>query len=328
MGKHLIDFQGGKLPHYFNYLKLISLVLAALLLVWQPQASLAQAEAPLAQELEPLLNSAKEKGLSVIVVSPNEEEDVAEETGPTWGEQALKVRSELSRIISKAPQLGSSIVKTLERVSPDGSFLWLGIAVLTAVGGIAIGTVPAVMMRKWARGHFSSLYNPEPKNRAEKLTYLMYRALIILFNVSIMAVCAVLIAIIFDSGHGASRGTIGVIIGAYTAYRIFRHVIFFNLIAPDAPSHRMINLNDEDANMLQNDWRTIAPIVIVICAFFVWLALLGMPPDPLKLLVMGCLAVSALIIAYGMLKHKKQFQGIILGVGEPSHKPIWRRFLA
>ena len=90
----------------------------------------------------------------------------------------------------------------------------------------------------------------------------------------------------------------------------------------------MINLDDESADQMQRVWRTIAMFVILISAFFVWLALLGLPPDPLKLLVMVSLFVNALLIAYGILKHKQQFHGIILGAGEPSLKPIWRRVLA
>ncbi|MGI9352503.1 MAG: mechanosensitive ion channel family protein [Rhizobiaceae bacterium] len=294
---------------------------------WGVQPGAAQSGSPIVEELEPLLDTAREKGLSVIVVSPHDNIK-PKDAGPSMGDQAFKVRSELFRILGNAPELWSSIIKTLKRVSPDGSFNWLGIAVLTAIGGIAVGTGPTILIRNWNRKYFSGLFNPEPQSRAEKITYLMLRALLILVNVSAMFIISVAIAVIFDTAHDPSRGTIGVIIVAYTAYRIFRHVIFFNIIAPDAPTHRMINLDDESADKMQRDWRTIAMFVILISAFFVWLALLGLPPDPLKLLVMVSLLINAILIAYGIMKHKQQFHGIILGEGEPSLKPIWRRLLA
>lgn len=290
--------------------------------------SLAQSSSQIAEELEPLLKSAEEKGLSVIVVSPGDNQTAKKDEGPSFGEKALKVRTELARVFKKAPELGSSIIATLEKVSPDGTLTWLAIAILSAVGGIAIGTGPAYMMRSWAKKQFESLYNPEPQNRAEKIAYLMFRAALILFNISVMLVIAAIVAVIFDSAHGASRGTIGVILVAYTAYRVFRHVIFFNLIAPDAPTHRMINLSDDAADEMQRYWRMIALFVIVICSFFVWLALLGLPPDPLKLLVICSLFVCALIIAWGALRHREVIKGIFLGAGEPSHKSIIRRLLA
>ena len=290
--------------------------------------AVAQENSTIAEELKPLLESAQEKGLNVIVVSPGNAEKESVSSGPSLGEQALTVRSELSRIISKANELAPSIMKTLQRVSPDGSFYWLGIAVLTAVGGIVVGTGPTLLIRNWNRKYFANFFNPNPQNRAEKISYLMFRAALILLTVGLAFIIAVLVAVIFDSGHDASRGTIGVILVAYLAYRVFRHVVFFNLIAPDTPSHRMINLSDESADKMQRDWRTIAMFVIVICSFFVWLALLGLPPDSLKLLVMISLFLSALLIALGVIKHRKEFHDIILGEGEPSLKPIWRRVLA
>ncbi|MEM7214795.1 MAG: mechanosensitive ion channel family protein [Pseudomonadota bacterium] len=288
----------------------------------------AQDNAEIAQELEPLLESARDKGLSVIVVSPGNPDTSQKSDGPGMAERALKVRSELYRIISKAPELLSSIMNTLNRVSPDGSFYWFGLAILTAIGGILIGTGPTLVIRNWNRKHFEGFFNPDPQNRAEKISYLMFRATLILLTVSLAFIIAVLVAVIFDSGHGASRGTIGVILVAYFSYRVFRHVIFFNLIAPDAPSHRMLNLDDNSADEMQRVWRTIALFVIIVCSFFVWLALLGLPPDPLKLLVIVSLLLCALIIAYGMLKHKQEFHDIILGEGDRSLKPIWRRVLA
>ncbi|MEM7069324.1 MAG: mechanosensitive ion channel family protein [Pseudomonadota bacterium] len=307
--------------------QLVFLFLVSFALI-SPQMAYAQSEAPIAQELEPLLDRAKEEGLSVIIVTPGDGHEDDTVTGPSWGDRALKLRSELSRIIGKAPQLPAAIVSTLEKVSPDGTFIWLGLAVLTAVGGILAGTGPLLYTRKWAKEHFFSMFNPEPQNRAEKISYLMFRAFIITLNLALMATVAVLVAVIFDSGHDASRATIGVILAAYTAYRGFRHVIFFNIIAPDTPSHRVINLSDEDADQMQKDWRMIALGVIIVCSFFVWLALLGMPADALKLLVMISLFICAVLIGYGFMQHKTEFRGIMLGAGEPSLKPIWRRVFA
>ena len=61
-----------------------------------------------------------------------------------------------------------------------------------------------------------------------------------------MFVVAIIVALIFDTGHEPSRSTILVIVSAYVAYWVFRSVIFFNIIAPDTPKHRMINLGRQD----------------------------------------------------------------------------------
>lgn len=283
---------------------------------------------PSLSDFEQLIDSAKDKGLSVIVISPNNDETEVIDTGPSIGENALKIRSELSRIIGKAPHASSIIYDRFLKLSPDGSLMWLVWAVLTAIAGIVIGSIPAIFVRNWSKNYFESIYNPTPSNRAEKIYYLLYRALIILVNLAVMAVVAVLIAIIFDTGHLPSRATTGVILGAYVAYRIFRHVILFNLIAPDTATHRMINLSDEAADKMQRQWRRVALTVILLSSFFVWLALIGLSPDTLKLVVIICLLASAIMFGTLAYKHRHEIEAIMLGNGEPSTKPIWRRILS
>lgn len=312
----------------------ISLLAAILVQVSPPLQSSAQSlpagqQAPtLTQELQPLLDEAKKRGLSVVIVSPEQSTQEAVDTGPSFGEQALKVRAELVRIFTEASDLPSAIFNTLQSRSPDGTFNWLWIAIATAVGGIVVGTVPTIATREWARAQFSNMYNPDAETRAEKISYLMFRAGLILVNLLLMGLIAAVVAVVFDSGHPPSYGTIGVIIGAYLSYRAFRHVVFFNLIVPDSSTHRVINLTDEAAEKMQTVWRNIALFVIVVSAFFVWLALLGMPGDPLKLLVIGSLLINGLVIGFGFIRFRKEIYGIVLGAGDPTTKPAWRRFLA
>jgi len=316
--------------HFQNsLLKFIVVFFAAILLHIAPPAfSQENKAAPLTEELNPLLDRAKELGLNVIIVGPEEKAAKVEDAGPTLTDQALTVRSELRRIFSKASQLPNAIITTLEKRSPDGTYWWLAIAIGITIGAIALGTAPAVYMRRFFRDFFENQFNPTPKNRAEKISYLMFRAGMFFFNFSIMAIIATIILIVADQGHGASRATIGVMIGGYFFYRIFRHVVFFNILAPDVPSHRVVNLDDKNAERMQIDWRRVLAILTVLNGFYVWLAFIGLPGDPLKLLVMLSLLLSGLIVSYTAYKHRDDFKGIILGVGDPTNKPIWRRMLA
>ncbi|KAG1700648.1 Small-conductance mechanosensitive channel [Nymphon striatum] len=279
-------------------------------------------------DFEQLIDSAKEKGLSVIVISPDDDKEVVVDTGPSLADNILKIRSELSRIIGKAPEAFTIVYNRFRALSPDGTLNWLWLAIATAVAGIVIGNGPAYAVRRWNQEYFKTLYNPNPQNRAEKITYLLYRAILILVNVSIMAAVALIVALVFDSEHSPSRVTIAVIIGAYIAYKIFRHVILFNLIAPDAPSHRMINLDDEAADRMQKQWRRVALTVVLLSSFFVWLAFIGLRGDTLKLVVITCLFLSALMFGILAFRDRADIKNIILGKGEPSNKPIWRRILA
>lgn len=312
-----------------SFLKFITVLVTVIFLSLSPVSFAQENKAvTLTEELNPLLDKAKELGLNVIIVGPEEEEEVNEDQGPTVAEQALKVRSELSRIFSKAGQLPKAIITTLEKRSPDGTYWWLAIAIGITIGAIALGTAPAIYMRRFFREFFENQFNPTPKNRAEKISYLMFRAGMFFFNFSIMAIIATITLIIADQGHGATRATIGVFIGGYFFYRIFRHVVFFNILAPDVPSHRVVNLDDKNAEKMQVDWRRVLAILTVINGFYVWLAFIGLPGDSLKLLVIASLFLSGLIVSYTAYKHRDDFKGIIMGVGDPTNKPLWRRILA
>jgi len=306
----------------------LKLVVSALFLFVSHNTFAEGTGSPASSEFEQLIQSAKDKGLSVIVISPNDDEKLAIETGPTFTENALTIRSELARIFSKAPQTLTVIRGRFETLSPDGTLIWLWIAIATAIAGILIGTGPSILIRKWNQNYFKNRYDPNPKTRAEKISYLLFRAFIILLNLSILGLFAFIVALIFDTGHLPSRATIGVIIGAYITYKIFRHVILFNLLAPDTTAHRMINLNDEDADRMQRQWRRAAFSVVLLSSVFVWLAMIGLEPDTLKFVVMTCLLFSATLFGTLTFFHRREIRDIILGAGEPSDKPIWRRILA
>lgn len=291
--------------------------------------AIAQSENNIAPaDFEQLIDSAKDKGLNVIVISPEAQEKKVEETGPTLSENALKIREELGRVLSKAPSSFSVMNNRFHQLSPDGTLNWLWRAIAVAVGALLIGMIPTYLIRRWNQNYFRKIHERELKSRAEKLSFLLFRAFIIAINITILAIIANVIAIIFDSGHIPTRTTTSLIIEAYIVYRIFRHVILFNLLAPDTPSHRMINLTDAAADRMQKNWRRVALAVIVICWSFIWIFTIGLNADTLKFIVMLSLFISAALFGTLAVIHRDDIYNIIIGHGEPSQKPVWRRILA
>jgi len=293
-------------------------------------ATLAQSEnstvAP--ADFEQLIDSAKDKGLNVIVISPEKKKEVVEDTSPTLTENALKIREELGRILAKAPSAFSVVVKRFQALSPDGTLNWLWRSIAVALGAILIGLIPTYIIRKWNQNYFKRIYNDEIKTRAEKLSFLLYRAFLIAINITILAIIANTIAVVFDNGHVPSRTTISIIIEAYIIYRVFRHIILFNLLAPDTPSYRVINLSDAAANHMQKSWRRVALAVIIICWSFIWIFTIGLNADSLKFIVMLSLLISAMLFGSLAYIHRNNIYTILIGEGEPSSKALWRRLLA
>ena len=280
-------------------------------------------------KFKPLIEEAQKEGLNVIVIGPSAKtEEIKEMNGPSATEQALAVRKEVRRIISQAPNSFAEVTKTLLAASPDGTWWWLAIAVGTAFLGIFIAGVISWRMQVYTRDHFTHLYNPEPQSRLEKISYLMFRASMFLVNCVVVAVVAILVALVFDQDHDPSRATILVIIICWVFYWVFRAVILFNIIAHDAPNHRMINLNDEDARKMQFETRNSIVLVIIALGFCTWMEWLGLNEDIHKLFLIGAMLLAVIIFIYLTVRHARPLKGIVLGSGEPGLKPGWRRLLA
>ncbi len=314
-------------------MRFLNLFISRLILILALSVPLATIEPAFSQEnsvvgdLQPIIDAAKEKGVSVIVISPEQDQDDVESNEPSMSEQAVTVRQEIQRIAVYAPELPQIVWGRLLELG-DGSISWLLIAIAIAVVGIGLGTIPSIFIGRWLRDHFQEKYNPDPETRAEKISYLMFRAFVMFCVFMIMTVIATAVGIIADTGHGPTRATVGTIIVGYTLYRVFRHVFFFNLFVPDTPNYRLVNLNDEEAETIQRRWRRGLAAVVILCSFFVWIATIGLRTDALKLLVIICLGISALIVGVIVYRSRKSLEKVILGPGEPTNKPTWRRWIA
>jgi small-conductance mechanosensitive channel len=143
-----------------------------------------------------------------------------------------------------------------------------------------------------------------------------------------MFVTAILVAVVFDSGEEASRKTIFVIISTYAGYKILRHVILFNFLAPDVPAHRLINISDEAALRLYRGWTFVLGVAAVIIGLIRWVQELELNLDAQRLgFIVGMLICAAMFCALA-IRHRNELYDILLGEGDPGKKPGWRRVAA
>ncbi len=305
-------------------------IFACLAILQSPEVSRAQSVQGLLElgpEMEPFLEKAKEKGLGVIIVTPLEEER-AETPATSWREDGLKMRRELVRILSGTPELFRHIGNAIANSSPDGTYWWLLYAFGTAALGLAAMSANRWLLARTNKRLLQSMLVENPENRADKIGFLMFRAGLILVNIIVGFGVGMIAAIAFDYGHEPSRATILIILVAWSFYWIFRAVILFNIIAHDLPKHRLINLDDENAKMVQFDWRNSMVAVIIAFSLTAWFDALNINRDAYKLMLLASMTLAVLTFGYLTIKHRKPFAGVLLGAGEPAAKPLWRRAFA
>jgi small-conductance mechanosensitive channel len=285
--------------------------------------------------LDSFLEEARKSGATVIVVQPNNgtKPAAADVTDVPMGmamtsDNLLRARYKLRELSHNTWLFLKGLPTVLKSTGMSGSLEWLARAIITAVGGLMLGTLLFRATARWGRDHFRYRFNPDETRRSRKLGYLLGRAGWILVATGIMFITAILVEVIFDYGHVPSRKTILVIISTYVGYKILRSVIFFNFFAPDVPNHRLINLSDEAAIRFYRH----TTFVLAVTAFFIgivrWIQELDLNLDAERLgFVVGAL-ISAVLFAGLAIVHRQELHDILLGPGDPDRKPGWRRLLA
>ena len=313
-----------------QFLRSVFLLTAVVFCSFSPPAT---AQTPLAgmdlgAEMEPFLEKAKEKGLGVIIVTPLDIEDAAEPSATSWQEDGLKMRQEIRRILSQASAVAHAIMTAIRDASPDGGYWWLAWALGTTALCIAAMSGTRLLVTRINQHFLKTMLTENPQNRADKISFLLFRASLIMANIIVNFGIAMTVAIILDYDHEPSRATIFIIIVAFSFYWVFRAVILFNIIAHDLPKHRMINLNDEDAKMIQYSWRNSMVAVIVFFSITAWFDALDIDREVYKLMLLGSMTLAVLTFGYLTVRHRKPFAGVLLGADEPATKPAWRRAFA
>ncbi len=278
--------------------------------------------------LNGFLEQAREDGSTVIIIKPAEDSAAAEMPMSMSGSRLLEARAKFRTMLMNSATFISRIDDILKESSPNGTLNWLLIAAATSISGLVAGYFVFRACSQWMRRLFASAYNPNETKRSRKVGYLLGQAGSMAISTAIMFGVAVLVAVIFDTGHEPTRLTIWRIITAYTIYRVLRHVIFFNFLAPDTPAHRLINLSDEEAGRLYRDWSLVLMVGVFIIGFCRWMQQLGLSDDAHRLAFIIGMFICAVMLAILAISHRRELFKIILGSHQTGKPPAWRLFVA
>ncbi|MEX3008919.1 mechanosensitive ion channel family protein [Hoeflea sp. TYP-13] len=321
---------------------LVACLLLAMLVVAVPQTGFAQSsmlnsvtgssgEESETDALNALIDGAKAQGSTVIVIAPpSDDKDAGSAAAPMPmnSEMLLMARSNVKRMLIGATDIRERMIVALERSSYDGTPYWLLWAVGTALFGMLLGLGIYKLVSRWIRDHFAAGFKKENLSRADKLTFLMFRGSMILFSTAIMFAITILVAVVLDYEHEPSRMTIFTIVATYACYRILRYVILFNFFTPDMSAFRMINLDDNRARRLYNDWIYLSITAAYMLGLIAWVRGLGIDNDSYRLLSIVGLGFGSILTALLTIKHRADTYDIVLGKGENGSITPWRKFAA
>lgn len=238
-----------------------------------------------------------------------------------WREEiAMPVRARITEIAAEAPFFLSQADSTLRGASPDGTLSWyLSVLVLVAVFG-AVGVAVAQWIMRWGRSHFTYMFNPTPKDRAEKITYLLLRSTLMFVGVFVFYCIASILWVAFGIDHPAASATQATVYGVAATIWALR-VVFRNILVPDAPSHRMLRISDDDANGLYRSLTIQVVISGISAGLCMWMGELGLSPYPHALLLIVAAGLVAALLSWVTISYRKAIATMAFGPEEDRRHP-------
>ncbi|MTI19114.1 mechanosensitive ion channel family protein [Rhodobacteraceae bacterium RKSG542] len=241
-------------------------------------------------------------------------------------EEAYRFVEEGQRIVQEIPSAFDEMAKALANAHPDGKTGWLYRALLIAVGAVLVGYISNRVVQRWARNQFLHLYRPNPEGRAEKIGYLLTRALIMVAALVVSAIVSGTIILVLLVGHPPSRMTAMMFLGIYLLIRIVR-IVALNLLAPDTPSHRMLPLSDRDAQGLFNSIFGVVIISGSILGVCLWMEGLGLSETIHRFLLIFAAFVTSVLLTIVALRYRTVIGNAIAGGGHSETGTFYRKVI-
>lgn len=259
----------------------------------------------------------------------------ASETGESAGvlqdvdqfvDQAVSARDVFKSILKEIPIIHQTMLWTLRAEGEGRGLSWIPTALIDIAAGIIFGVLAMTLLARWGRRQFAGMYHEDVYSRSDKIIYLFLRALLMIVGVALFFIVAVLVYLMVGSGLEAANQTALVVFGVFASFLVLR-IIFLNLLAPDADSHRLLSMSSQEAGSLYRALLIGSAVSLFSVGFCLWMERLGLSQDAHKIALIGASALSMIILIGISIAYRKVIARLIRGDAGPD-APIWRKVLA
>lgn len=265
-------------------------------------------------EAQEILERARASGATILVLQPPAG---AAASGPglvadvgEWQRLAAKLRNRALELAADAPNLPAQVDEAMER---SGGFATLGVALAALIVALLVGyVVDWLIGRRWLEPQLAALFGRIPRSRAERVGFLLTRGFIRVVRVLVQVlVAAGLIIAVQPGGHVVEQVALsGIVLFALAG---IGDAFLRNMLAIDVPEYRMVSIGAEDAALLYRDFR----ILLWLAMGLIWIAKaglpLGLPAGAGLLLMSGAASIAAIICIWLTLRHRRRIAAMLQG---------------
>lgn len=243
-----------------------------------------------------------------------------------FADEAVEARDVFKSIVRQIPIIHETIVATLRAQGGERGLSWIPSALVDILIAVACGLAAAFLLSRWGRRQFTSWYRADVYTRADKIIYLYARALLMIVGVGLFFGVAAGVYLAIGTGLQAANQTALVAVSVIAVFLTLR-IVWLNVLAPDAESHRLVALTTPEARSLYRVLLTGSAISLATIGFCLWMEQLGLSPNAHKIALIAASGLSMLILVGIVVVYRKVIARLIRGRDEAA-APMWRRVLA
>lgn len=236
-----------------------------------------------------------------------------------------RAQTVFNSVLEAAPGFPAAFVSAINSHNPSAGAGWVWTALMNAIIAGLLGLGALHLVDRWGRKQFARFYDEEVVHRAEKISYLYLRAILMVFGLVAFILVAGAVVLLLHRGVEISGRTSLVLLGVM-ALALFVRIIIRTILAPDSPRLRLLKMSNGQAWGLYLSLVIGATAVGLFLGFSLWMGLLGLPARAQNLSLIAGSLLSTLILSGIAIAYRRVIGDLIRG-SQGEEAPLWRRLL-
>jgi small-conductance mechanosensitive channel/ABC-type transporter Mla MlaB component len=291
-------------------------------------ADAAAADTAAAKALSDLVEAAKKQGATVLVIAPPAPAAPAEAEPPqTFVRSLMHVRQAILNIADNIPRHIAALPDTLRTAREGGFFERVRLSVSIAFAAILVGFAAMLTWRRFGHAKLDALPIAHPQDRADRLSYLLLRALGMAVGMAFFLVAGGAVVVAFSEDVHQARRVLQVFLLPVAAVLFVRLLVSIAL-APGAAEFRLMPLGDRAAGRMALLLEVTAAIAALFAAVVWWMVTMEFPRSVYRLTGLVGIAVVAMMLCAAVFTLKRHLDVAALTGAIESYEIPARRIIA